>query len=309
MNKLNVVFCGTPDFAIPTLKVLKDHPQVNLIKVITMPDRPKGRGRVMTPPPVATFAKENSVPLLQTANINDELLSDFKEADLFIVLAFAQFLGKKILDLPKIGPFNIHTSLLPKYRGAAPIQHAILNGDKITGVSIQRMVKKMDAGDVVYSHEVEILETETSGDLFLKLQNEAALGTQNFLKLVLEDNLTFTPQDSAKISFAPSLKKEDGHLNFAQLSSKELSNRIRAFSPWPGTYCYLGKKRLKIFSIKTSDLSLKPGVVHTDHNFLVVGCKDGSVRLDEVQLEGRKACSDVELLNGLKNKGEPIELK
>jgi methionyl-tRNA formyltransferase len=311
MNKLNVVFCGTPDFAVPTLKILKDHPQVNLLKVITMPDRPKGRGHVMTPPPVATYAKDNGIPLFQTANINkeDELLRELKDADLFIVLAFAQFLGSKILDLPKVGPFNIHTSLLPQYRGAAPIQYAILNGDKVTGVSIQKMVKEMDAGDIVYSHEVEISDSETSGELFNILQDEAAIATKEFLDLVLRDKLTYTSQDPELVSFAPTLKKEDGHLKFAEFTFEELSNRIRAFSPWPGTYCYLGKKRLKIYSIKTSDLSLKPGVVHTDHNFLIVGCKDESVRLDEVQLEGRKACSDVELLNGLKNKGGPIELK
>ena len=284
---------------------------MEILKVITMPDRPKGRGHVMTPPPVAEFAKENSLPLFQTANINkeEELLKDLQDVDLFIVLAFAQFLGSKVLALPKIGPFNIHTSLLPKYRGAAPIQHAILNGDKVTGVSIQRMVKEMDAGDVVYSHEVEIGDHQTSGELFKKLEVEAAEGLEKFLGLVLEDKLNPVPQDPAGISFAPSLKKEDGYLKFAQFTSRELSNRIMAFSPWPGTYCYLGKKRLKIFTIKTYDLSLKPGEVHTDYNFLVVGCKDGSVRLESVQLEGRKACSDIELLNGLKNKGEPIELK
>ncbi|TDJ07929.1 MAG: methionyl-tRNA formyltransferase [Deltaproteobacteria bacterium] len=310
MNKLKIVFCGTPDFAVPTLEVLQEHPQVEILRVITMPDRPKGRGHIMTAPPVAQYAKDNSLPLFQTANINKEeaLLEELKEADLFIVLAFAQFLGPRVLNLPRIGPFNIHTSLLPKYRGAAPIQYAILNGDKVTGVSIQKMVKEMDAGDVVYSHEVEILDGETSGELFSRLQVEAANGCEEFLKLVLSNKLNPIPQDPAGISFAPSLKKEDGHLKFAHYTLSELSNRIRAFNPWPGTYCYLGKKRLKIFSIKTSDLSLKPGVVHTDHNFLVVGCKDSSVRLDSVQLEGRKACSDIELLNGLKNKSAKIEL-
>jgi methionyl-tRNA formyltransferase len=310
MNKLKVVFCGTPDFAVPTLKVLSEHPEVNLIKVITMPDRPKGRGHIMTPPPVASYALEHSLPLFQTTNINKEaeLLEDIKEADLIIVLAFAQFLGSKVLSLPKIGPFNIHTSILPKYRGAAPIQHAILHGDKVTGVSIQRMVKEMDAGDVVYFHEVEIEDGETSGDLFAKLQGEAAKGLERFLELVLKDKLTFTPQDPEKVSFAPSLKKEDGHLKFADHTAEELRNRIRAYSPWPGTYCYLGKNRLKIFSINPYDLSLEPGEVHTDHNFLVVGCKNGSVRLGQVQLEGRKACTDTELLNGLQNKGEKIKL-
>lgn len=311
MNKLNVVFCGTPDFAVPTLKILNDHPRVNLVKVITMPDRPKGRGHIMTPPPVASYALEHSLPLFQTENINkeDELLESLKDVDLIIVLAFAQFLGSKVLSLPKIGPFNIHTSILPKYRGAAPIQHAILNGDKVTGVSIQRMVKEMDAGDVVYFHEVEIEDDETSGDLFAKLQGEAAKGLEGFLELVIKDQLTYTPQDPSMVSYAPSLKKEDGHLKFADFTAVELRNRIRAFSPWPGTYCYLGKKRLKIFSINPYDLSLEPGVVHTDHNFLVVGCKNGSVRLGQVQLEGRRPCSDTELLNGLQNKGETIELK
>jgi methionyl-tRNA formyltransferase len=310
MKPLKVVFCATPDFAVPTLKLLADHPQVELLKVISMPNRPKGRGRIMSPPPVAEYAKAHKLPLFQTDNINreEQLLKSLEGADLIIVLAFAQFLGQKILNLPKIGPFNIHTSLLPKYRGAAPIQYAILNGEKFTGVSIQRMVKKMDAGDLVYSHKVPIGLDETSGELFERLKKEVVTATERFLKLVLENKLTYTAQDSTEITYAPTLKKEDGHLSFANHTTEEIINRVRAFSPWPGTYCYIGKKRLKVLSVRPYDLKLTPGQTSTAHNFLVVGCRDASIRIHKLQLEGRKSCSDVDFLNGLKSGSMSIEL-
>jgi methionyl-tRNA formyltransferase len=167
MKKLRTIFLGTPDFSIPVLEMLTNHHNIELVQVITMPDRPAGRGQEMQSPPVAMFAKEKKIPLLQTENINKEeaFFENFNSTntDLIIVLAFAQFLGTKILALPKLGCFNIHTSLLPKYRGAAPIQYALWNGDKSTGVSIQKMVKKMDAGDLAHSHPLPILENETGG--------------------------------------------------------------------------------------------------------------------------------------------------
>lgn len=306
MKKLNVVFFGTPDFSVPTLEILHQHPLINIVKVITMPDRPSGRGQELKSPPVAEYAKTHKLPLLQTENINREeaeleLLAK-SSIDFFLVIAFAQFLGSKLLNIPKLGAFNIHTSLLPKYRGAAPIQYALLNGDTSTGVSIQRMVKQMDAGDLCLSHPMAIAPFENGGMLFTRLKFQAALSTADLIELIRTNSLSFTAQDETAISFAPTLNKEDGHLKFAQYTRREIFNRIRALDPWPSTYCFLNGTRLKVFEVENSDVKLNPGATEFGQKGLLVGTLDGSLRLLSVQLEGKKRCSDFELLNGLKNK-------
>lgn len=312
MKKLNVVFCGTPDFSVPTLELLHQHPHINLVGVVTMPDRPAGRGQELKSPPVAEYAKHHKLPLYQVENLNrDESLLlelESKKIDFILVLAFAQFLGSRVLTMPKMGCFNIHTSILPKYRGAAPIQYALLNGDQTTGVSIQRMVKEMDAGDLVHFHELPVAVTETGGQLYTRLKFQAALSSNTLIESILQDKLVFTKQNPSGISFAPTLKKEDGLLNFKESSILKLQNQIRALDPWPGTYCFLNNQRLKVFEIEKLPRSLNPGESSTEHGHLAVGTLDGVIRLMSVQLEGKKICSDTELLNGLKNKGGEIIL-
>lgn len=305
MRKLNVIFCGTPDFSIPSLEMLHNHPLINLSYVVTMPDRPAGRGQSLQSPPVAEFAKSNKIKLIQTENINkeEEFITniDSEKIDLIVVLAFAQFLGKKVLDIPKSGCFNIHTSLLPKYRGAAPIQYALLNGDKETGVSIQRMVKKMDAGDLVLSHPINVDHNETGGQLYTRLKFQAALSLNELIHTFSQGKVTYTPQDHEAATFAPTLKKEDGHLNFFEKDCESIHNQVRALIPWPGTWCKLNGKRLKVFTVEKSLKTIDCGLVDTSQGNLLVGCKDGTLRLIDVQLEGKKRCSDTSLLNGLKN--------
>lgn len=312
MKKLNVLFCGTPDFSIPSLELLFQHPHINLLGVITMPDRPVGRGLDLKAPPVAEFAKQNKIPLFQVENINreDEILNQIQKMDLdfILVLAFAQFLGSRILSYPKLGSFNIHTSILPKYRGAAPIQYALLNGDKTTGVSIQKMVKEMDAGDLVHFHEINISKTESGGQLYTRLKFQAALSTNDLIEKILENKLVFTPQDQNNISFAPTLKKEDGHMKFSDSSSEKILNQLRALDPWPGTFCFLGTQRLKILEIEEINKKLSPGSVSIEQGMICVGTTTNSLRLLKVQLEGKKVCTDTELLNGLKNKNTDIVL-
>jgi methionyl-tRNA formyltransferase len=311
-KKLNVVFCGTPDFSVPTLECLFNHPAINLAAVITMPDRPAGRGQELKSPPVAEFAKNHNIKLYQVENINrePEILEELEKLnlDFFLVLAFAQFLGSRILNMPKLGCFNIHTSILPKYRGAAPIQYALLNGDTETGVSIQKMVKEMDAGDLIHFDNVAITPEETGETLYNKLKNQAATSTTAIIGKILEDKLVYTPQDPAQVSFAPTLKKEDGFLNFKESDLKRITNQIRALDPWPGTYCFLNGQRLKVFKVEKVNKSLKPGETSLEHNQLLVGIVGGAIRLASIQLEGKKVCSDTELINGLKNKGGEIIL-
>lgn len=304
MKKFKVAFCGTPDFSVPTLDLLSNHPHIDLRFVISMPDRPAGRGMELKSPEVITYAKEKKINYFQTENINkeDAFLSKLKEEnlDFVVVLAFAQFLGNDMLNMGKFGCFNIHTSVLPRYRGAAPIQYALLNGDQETGVSIQKMVKKMDAGDLVHFHTVAIAPTENGGQLYTRLKYQAALAMNDFIVKLLEDKVTYTPQDESKVTFAPTLKKEDGLLDFANKNVHQILNLIRALDPWPGTYCFLNGKRLKILTAEPYHCKIAAGKAKNDMGSLVVGCLDGSVRLCEVQLEGKKACSDRELLNGIK---------
>ncbi len=304
MKKFRVAFCGTPDFAVPTVDLLSSHPHVDLLKVISMPDRPAGRGMELKSPEVIEFAKGKKLSYFQTENINrdPEMMRELKalELDFIVVLAFAQFLGDELLTMAKYGCFNIHTSILPKYRGAAPIQYALLNGDTETGVSIQKMVKKMDAGDLVHFHTVSIAPTETGGQLYTRLKFQAALSMNDLITKLLKNEITYTTQDEAKVSFAPTLKKEDGQLLFAEKSVAQILNCIRALDPWPGTYCFLNGKRLKVLAAEQYHGRIAPGKALNDLGSLVVGCLDGALRLREIQLEGKKACSDRELLNGIK---------
>lgn len=308
MKKFRVAYCGTPDFSVPTLDLLANHPHIDLVMVISMPDRPAGRGMELKSPEVIEYAKAKKIPFFQCENINKEEEFLAKLADLnldfMVVLAFAQFLGSNVLNSPKMGCFNIHTSLLPKYRGAAPIQYALLHGDKDTGVSIQKMVKKMDAGDIVHSHQVKIAPTENGGQLYTRLKYQAALAMNDLITKVLVGDIKPEVQDESKVSFAPTLKKEDGFLDFKNSSMEKIINQIRAFDPWPGTYCFLNKNRLKVFIAEPSYVKLSAGKIKNDMGQLLVGCTDGTLQLSYLQLEGKKACADHELLNGLRGELE-----
>ena len=260
----------------------------------------------MTSPPVAAFAREKELDLLQTDNINrsPEITSllDKGDIDVVVVLAFAQFLGNAILKGPRLGAFNIHTSLLPRYRGAAPIQYAIWNGDKTTGVSIQKMVKKMDAGDIVYSHEVNISPLDTSGSLFEKMKWECVKAVEKFIFQLIDESWVPQAQDESQVTFAPSLKKEDGCLSFKKNTAEEISNQVRAMHPWPGTYTWLNGKRLKVLKVMVDETGkLEPGELSVRQGFLQVGTRKGTLQLEQVQMEGKKVCTGIELINGLKN--------
>ena len=309
MTQLKTVFLGTPDFSIPALKLLHNHPMVDLKHVVTMPDRPAGRGKKLHSPAVAEFVKSNEISLLQTSNINKEekfLNKLVKEGvDLIIVLAFAQFLKERLLKLPKYGCFNIHTSLLPTYRGAAPIQCAILNGDQKTGVTIQRMVKKMDAGDIAMQAEVDIIENETFETLYPKLKNQCTITLDKFIHDLSENKITYIKQDESKVSFAPTLKKCDGFLDFKNETREKILNKVRALIPWPGCWFYIGNKRFKLLEVELEPGELTPATVSLEMGTLSVGCTDGKIiRLTKLQCEGKKVCSDSEIINGFKSRNQ-----
>lgn len=309
MDKLKVVFFGTPEFSVPCLDVLFQSEFIEIVSVVTMPDRPAGRGKKLQKPPVASYALEKDLPLLQTSNINheNEFLDTLKDCDFFLVIAFAQFLSSKVLEIPKLGCFNIHTSLLPKYRGAAPIQYALLNGDTETGVSIQKMVKKMDAGDIAFSRDVSISREDNSSTLFKKLEKEAAIALKEFLPILINNEIAYQKQDESKATFAPTIKKTDGKIDFSSETAKEIINKFRAYYPWPGVFFHLNGLRVKIHKLALTKHNLKPGELDIQLG-LNIGCKEGALHLMEVQLDGKKSCADTELLRGLKNKFEQFEV-
>jgi len=300
---LKVVFCGTPDISTECLQTLFELPNVEIIYVISQPDRPSGRGNKLKSPEVIELATTLGLKTFQTQNINKEpkFLSELEslKPDLFVVFAFAQFLGKKVLSLPRLGCFNIHTSLLPLYRGAAPIHYAILNGDVQTGVSIQKMVKQMDAGDICCDLALPISIDETTESLYVKLKSLASTLLKDFINSADNNTLSFKQQDESQASFAPTIKKDEGYIDFNSESAITIERKIRAFTPWPGIQFLLNNKRCKILKLKVSDEKIKPSQVLITKESFFIGCLNGSIELLKIQIEGKQAVDVSTWINGL----------
>ncbi len=301
---MNIVFMGTPDFAVPCLKALIESGE-NVQAVFTQPDKPKGRGYKLTPPPVKELAAEHGIPVYQPVSLKsgedaDNAIKVLNKLspDLIIVVAYGKILPKVILDLPKYC-INVHASLLPKYRGAGPIQWSVLNGEKTTGVTTMLMAECLDTGDMLISKSVEIGENETASELHDRL---SVLGSEVLLETIqsVKDNtLTPIPQDDALSNYAPMLTKDMCLIDFAK-SAQEVHNHIRGLSSFPGAMTMLNGKRLKVYkSICTDDTSNNvAGTVVNVDNFTVV-CGDGKcVRFIEVQAEGSKRMNTADYLRG-----------
>lgn len=284
---MRVVFMGTPDFAVPALSRLhqSDH---ELVLVVTQPDRPKGRGRKLTPPPVKIAAEKMGYEIFQPESILDkkleEKLSNLRP-DLVAVVAFGFILTRSLLEIPRFGAVNIHGSLLPKYRGPAPIQWAIINGEDTTGVTAIQMDEKMDTGDILQAEETEIGPDETSvtlhdrlselgGELLVRVMDQLAVGSA-----------TSMPQDHTQATYCALLKKKDGQINWS-LPAKRIEAFIRGVTPWPGAYTFYGDKRLKIFKAKVESIKVKesPGtVIRSFFGDMRVATGEGVLSLKEVQ--------------------------
>jgi len=304
MQTLNIIFCGTPDFAVPLLAALAADTRVNIKYVVTMPDRPALRGQQLTSPPVALEARRLGLPLLQTANLNQELdwiaLQQQNEIDAIIVAAFAQFLKENLLTLGRLGAFNFHGSLLPKYRGAAPIQYALLNNDPTTGISIQKMVLKMDAGDIVAQATVPVAENDDYFSLSAKLQQQAVALLPDFITHLLQGDFTLRPQEETQVSYAPTIKKEMGFLDFAQQSSTYLLGQIRAFALWPRPYCFINQNRLLVHEAHVyPHATLAPGEISLASGYLLVGTQTKTLRLAKIQWANKKAVADTAWAQGV----------
>lgn len=298
---LDLIFCGTPRFAVPTLeKLVASGHRVHL--VVTQPDRPKGRGLEFVQSPVKESALKLNFPLTQPDRIktNDEFRAQLTalKPDAIIVVGYGRIIPQWMLDLPPLGNLNLHASLLPKYRGAAPIQWAIANGETVTGVTTMRIDAGLDTGDILQQQQLAIAPNDTAETLDPRL---AAIGADlmvETLRVLQAGAIQPHPQDNAQATLAPILKKEDGLVDFS-CSATDISNRIRGFQPWPGAYTKFRGKTLQILKARPTTDVLPPAELHADSNRLQVGCgHNTSLELLEIQLEGKKRSSAPDFLRG-----------
>ena len=293
MQKLRIAYAGTPDFAVPALQSLIHSPH-EVIAVITQPDRKSGRGRKITQSAVKIYASSENVQILQPENINtsDTIVAlKAMKLDIMVVAAYGQIFTKELLNLPTLGCVNIHASLLPKWRGASPIQHAILSGDQKSGVTIMQMCQEMDAGDIWLQESCDIGIYETAQSLHDKL---SVLGGDIILKAInsiADGGDEPTPQDDHLVSHCSKLKKDHGQIQW-QESASTIERKVRAFFPWPGTYTFFNSRRLRILCVDkltAKDNSKEPGtVVNCSSEGILVATGDGAILIKELVPEGGK---------------------
>ena len=286
-DSLAIVYMGTPDFAVPPLEALA-HSDHRVVGVVTQPDRPKGRGRKLTAPPVKQTAERFGIPVLQPETVRtDEFHRHMTELspDLFVVVAFGQILPQSLLDIPRKGAINVHASLLPRHRGAAPIQWAIIEGDPETGVTTMMMDKGMDTGDILLMDRTPIARDETAATLHDRLSTMGAKTLMRTLDELVAGALTRTPQDHAKATYAAMLKKSDGEIDWSD-SAEAIDRRIRGLTPWPGAYTFTDGMRLKIFKATAMDrsVSVPPGtILECFPGELRIATGKGALAIKEIQ--------------------------
>lgn len=309
---MKLVFCGTPQFAVPTLEaVLAAGHEVAL--VLTQPDRPVGRNQTLQAPPVKQTALAQGIPVLQPDKIktNAELRAQLEAIapDAILVVAYGRIIPQWMLDLPRYGNINLHGSLLPKYRGAAPIQWAVANGETVTGVTTMRLDAGLDTGPMLLAQAVPVGEEETAADVYEDLAAVGAPLMVETLRRLEAGDLFPTSQDHALATHAPILTRDDGRIDFSR-TAKQIYDRWRGFQPWPGAFTSLQGKKLivhRLHPVQHSEL-IAPGVAHLHEGRLFVGCGEVSaIELDEVQLEGKRRMPASEMLRGYSiNSGERL---
>lgn len=281
---MRIIFMGTPDFASPTLEaLLKSKHEV--VSVYCQPDKPKGRGHKMQSPPVKELASEMNIPVCQPNKLrNEETYEEIRNLnpDVIVVVAYGKILPKEILDIPRYGCINVHASLLPKYRGAAPIQWAVINGEKTTGVTTMYMGEGLDTGDMLMKEETEILENETAGELFDRLKYIGADLLIETLDKLESNSLNPEKQDDSKATLAPMLTKDDGKINWNN-SAESIKNLIYGTNPWPSAFAFLGEDKMKIHEATVVNETGDVGEIKVIDKELVVCCKEKALRLDIVQ--------------------------
>ena len=296
---MRIVFMGTPDFAVPSLQALIDAGH-DVCAVYTQPDKPQGRKQILTAPPVKTLALEHDIPVFQPNTLkNEDEQARLRELapEVIIVVAYGKLLPKAVLDIPPHGCINVHGSLLPRWRGAAPIQWAVIAGDEMAGVTTMQMAEGLDTGDMLLTYETKVGEKETAGELFDRLaQSGAELLTQTLVKL---NDITPRPQDDAQSCYAHMLDKQMAVIDWSK-SAHEIDCLIRGLNPWPIALTTLSGERLKVFAAEKAAGNGEPGtVLEADpKKGLTVACGEGALKLTEIQLVGGKRMKVNDFLRG-----------
>ncbi|GKU78503.1 methionyl-tRNA formyltransferase [Paenibacillus sp. L3-i20] len=303
---MRIVFMGTPEFAVPSLKLLIET-GYEIVSVVTQPDRPKGRKKTLTPPPVKEAALSLGLNVLQPEKMrNAESVAAIAELapDLIVTAAYGQILPKALLDIPRLGCINVHGSLLPKYRGGAPIQRSIMNGESSTGVTIMYMAEGLDTGDMISSVELPILDEDTSGTMFEKLSLAGATLLGETLPQIIEGRAIATPQNNDEATYAPNLSREDERLDWNK-SARELFNQVRGLSPMAGAFTQLGDEVFKVWACQVSgevsgrSNEAEPGtIIEASNNGIVVQTGKGALVLTNIQPAGKRVMDAAEWIKG-----------
>lgn len=299
MKRFRVIFMGTPDFAVPCLARLVEISDV--VAVVTQPDRPKGRGQKLLPPPVKVFAQEHGIAVYQPVRVK---ATDFVDVlrglapDLIVVVAFGQILSKEILSLPPLGCINVHASLLPRYRGAAPMQWAIVRGEKETGVTTMFMDEGLDTGDMLVRETLPITQAMTAAELHDAMMKFGADVLEKTLFSLSEGTLKRTPQDDALSTYAPLLDKEVGRIDWKK-SAQEIHDLVRGLNSWPGAYTMLEGQKFKIWRTRLAEGTAEPGeIVSVTKQGLLVGTGEGMLEILEVQAPSKKKMAAGDYVRG-----------
>ncbi len=300
---MRIVFIGTGEIGVPTLEALlkTEH---DVVGVVTQPDKPVGRAQQIEPPPVKKAfigrARPPGAPILQPPRIKDPQVVEEVRAltpDVIVVMAYGQILPSGVLEIPKIACLNLHASLLPRWRGAAPIQAAIAAGDQITGITVMYMDEGLDTGDILLQRPSDILPDDTGGSLHDRLAQIAPDALFESLPLLATGTAPRTPQDNALATYAPRLKREQGKIDWSE-QAEAIGRKIRAFNPWPGAFMQIGEQNFKIFSATVVDFNGQPGEILERDKQLIIAAGKQALALNEVQLEGKRRMSAAEFLRG-----------
>ena len=300
---MRIIFIGTGEIGVPTLRALLNS-EHEVIAVVTQPDKPVGRDQRIEPPPIKTAligrARPPGAPIFQPARIKDPQAIEqirSRTPDAIVVVAYGQILPHDVLEIPRLACLNVHASLLPRWRGAAPLQTAIAAGDFETGITVMHMDEGLDTGDILLQRNVEILPNDTGGSLHDRLAQIAPEALLESLRLIAAGSAPRIRQDNARATYAPKLKREHGQIDWSE-SAAAIERKIRAYNPWPGAFMKVGDQNLKIFSASVVDLTGQPGEILRSDKDLIVAAGKGALCLAEVQLEGKRRMSGAEFLRG-----------
>jgi methionyl-tRNA formyltransferase len=306
---MRIVFIGTGEIGVPTLRMLREWREHQLVGIVTQPDKPAGRDQKLAPPPVkaasqqlnvAPSTSESGLEVFQPTRIRAREAIDairIMNPDVIVVMAYGQILPREVLEIPKIACLNLHASILPRWRGAAPIQAAIAAGDRETGITVMYMDEGLDTGDILLEKKIEIAPTETGGSLHDRLAEIAPESLREAILLLAKGDAPRTAQESQLATYAPKLEREHGRIDWTEPAAV-IERKIRAFNPWPGAFMELDKRKLKIFRATIVHRSGKQGEILAAEKELIVAAGKDALSLDQVQLEGKRRMSAADFLRG-----------